>query len=102
VSIDPVGLRWADYVVLDETMAALDAVKRELPPITEVARDTVEDFMRGVEDNAYSWTWKVEDPTRLAQVAEEVRRWAEDRYGPLADVPRESLEAVWVAYDLPV
>ena len=101
VSIDPVGLDWSGQEGLDEAMAELGAAKRELPPIIETERNGLEEFMDGIANNAYSWTWKVEDPTRLAQVAGEVRRWVEDRYGPLADIPRETFEVLWVAYDLP-
>lgn len=101
VSTEPVGLTWSGYAGLDEAMAELGATKRDLPPITDVERNGIEEFIEGIAQNAYSWTWKVEDPTRLAQVAAEVRRWAEDRYGPLADIPRQTFEVVWVAYDLP-
>ena len=101
VSTEPVGLAWSGHDRLGEAMAELGAVKRELPPIIDVERNGIEEFVNGIARNAYSWTWKIEDPTRLAQVADEVRRWAEDRYGPLDDVPLETFEVLWVAYDLP-
>lgn len=101
VSIEPPGLTWAGYDGLLEAMDALGAVKRQLPPITDVERDGVEEFMDGIVQNRFSWTWKVKDPTLLGQVAAQVRRWAEDRYGPLGELPRETYEVVWDAYDLP-
>jgi ubiquinone/menaquinone biosynthesis C-methylase UbiE len=101
VTIEPVGLTWSGYEGLDEAMAELGAAKRELPPIVETERNGLQEFIDGIANNAYSWTWKIEDPTRLAQVADEVRRWTEIRYGPLAEIPRETFEVLWVAYDLP-
>ena len=100
VSTEPIGLTWSDYQGLDETMAALGAVKRALPPIPEVAPDSVEEFMDGIAKAAYSWTWSIEDPAVLARLVDEVRRWAEERYGPLRDIARDTYEIIWVAYDL--
>lgn len=101
VSLAPPGLMWAGYDELDEAMAALGATVRELPSYTEVGRDSLEDFMEGIVGNRYSWTWKVQDPTVLSRVADDVRSWAEERYGPLGRYPKETFEIVWRAYDLP-
>jgi len=100
VLVEPAGLGWADYESLDEAMATHGAVKRPLPRFTEVARDGVAEFVDGLEQGAFSWTWKI-DPEVLANVVDQVRRWAEDRWGPLAAIPRDAYEVVWVAYDLP-
>lgn len=64
-------------------------------------RDGLNVFVDGIANNAYSWTWKVEDPDLSARTAVDVRRWAEERYGPLDQVPLEGWETVWRAYDLP-
>ncbi len=101
VSTEPVGLTWSGDQALDETMATFGAVKRELPSITDLERNGIEEFIEGIAGNAYSWTWKVEDPTRLAALADEVRQWAEERWGPLGDIPLQTFEIAWVAYDLP-
>jgi SAM-dependent methyltransferase len=101
VSIDPPGLTWAGYEDLDAAMASLGGSKRELPPFTEAERDTLEHFMDGIVQNHFSWTWKVEDPTLLTTVADQVRVWAEDRFGPLDGVEAQTFEIVWRAYDLP-
>ncbi len=101
VSIDPPGLTWEGYGQLDETAAALGLARRELPPINEVSRDGLDVFIDGIADNAYSWTWKVQDPHLFARTAEEVRVWAEERYGPLDRYPLDDHEMVWRAYDLP-
>jgi SAM-dependent methyltransferase len=100
VSLEPPGLTWGGYDRLDEAMEALGATPRELPSITESEHENLEDFLDGIARNRYSWTWKVEDPERLASVAAEVRRWAEERFGSL-DGPKETFEIMWRAYDLP-
>ena len=101
VSMEPPGLVWAGYEDLDAAMASLGGTKRELPPFTEPERDTLEHFMEAIVQNRFSWTWKVDDPTLLKAVAEEVRGWAEDRYGPLDGMAAQTFEIVWRAYDLP-
>lgn len=100
VSLAPAGLMWAGDDELDEAMAALGATARELPPFTEVGRDSLQDFMDGIVQNRYSWTWKVKDPTLLARVADDVRSWAVERYGPLDEFSQQTFEIVWRAYDL--
>ena len=101
VSLAPPGLMWAGYDEMDEAMAALGATVRQLPSYIEAGRDSVEHFMAGIVHNRYSWTWKVQDPTTLAGLADDVRAWAEERYGPLDRYREEPFEIVWRAYDLP-
>lgn len=101
VSFAPSGLMWAGYDELDDAMAALGTVPRELPSFSDVERDGLDDFLDGIAHGAYSWTWKVEDPELLSRVVEELRRWAEDQYGPLDRVPRREYDVTWRAYDLP-
>jgi len=102
VSIEPPGLRLAGYDQLDDAAATLGLIRRDLPPLGDVERDGLDVFMDGIANNMYSWTWKVEDPDLLARTAAEVRRWAEDKYGPLDQIPLEEYELVWHAYDVPV
>ncbi len=101
VSTQPPGLRWDDYDQLDEAAGALGLACRDLPPIREMQRDGPGVFIDGIADNAYSWTWQVEDPDVLSRTAAEVRRWAEERYGPLDEIPLGEWTTVWRAYDLP-
>lgn len=101
VSFEPIGLTWSGYEELDEVMASLGGAPRSLPAFTDVERDGLDDFIDSIARNRYSWTWKVEDPALRAGLAEEVRRWAVSRYGPLDQVPRDSYEVAWRAYDLP-
>ena len=101
ISIDPPGLTWEGYDQLDDAATALGLVRRELPPINEVLRDGLDVFIDGISNNAYSWTWKVEDTELFARTAAEVRTWAEERYGPLEGVSLDEYEMVWRAYDVP-
>lgn len=101
VSIEPPGLTWDGYDELDEAAKRLGLVCRDLPPIREMQRDGLNVFVDGIANNAYSWTWKVEDPDLLARTAVDVRRWAQERYGPLDQIPLEEWESVWRAYDVP-
>jgi hypothetical protein len=71
-----------------------------LPSFTEVERDGIEFFIDGIAANRYSWTWQIEDPAFLGSVAADVRRWAEERFGPLDQIPRAEHEVVWRAYDV--
>ena len=82
-------------------MSRFGAVPRTLPSFTEVERDGLEVFIDGIAANRYSWTWQIEDPEYLGSVAADVRGWAEERFGPLDQVPRAKHEVVWRAYDLP-
>jgi SAM-dependent methyltransferase len=100
VSIEPAGLMWGRYDLLDEAMVGLGATPRELPSITERENESLDQWIDGIARNRYSWTWKVEDPELLASVAAEVRAWAEERFGPL-DGPRGTFDIIWRVYDLP-
>jgi SAM-dependent methyltransferase len=100
ISVDPVGLRWGDFDELDDAMTGLGTLPRELPALADADDSPLSDFLDGIEENRYSWTWKVDDVTRLRALAE-LRAWARDRYGPL-DEPRPREHATrWRAYDLP-
>jgi SAM-dependent methyltransferase len=101
VSIEPPGLTWDRYDELDEAANALGLSSRDLPPIQGQLRDSLDTFVEGIANNAYSWTWKVEDRGLFARTAVDVRRWAEERYGPLDQVPVGTYETLWRAYDIP-
>jgi SAM-dependent methyltransferase len=102
ISLEPPGLGWAGYGELDDAAAALGLARRDLPPVVDVERDGMDVFIDGIARNAYSWTWKIPDRTLLARTADEVRRWAEERFGPLDSLPRDEFETLWRAYDVPV
>jgi SAM-dependent methyltransferase len=100
VSTDPVGLGWAGLDVLDEQMAALGAAVRTLPPIREGGTETLEEFIERIEENRYSWTWRVSDEVRLLAAAE-IRPWARERFGSLDEPSPFEHATTWRAYDLP-
>ncbi len=101
ISFDPPGLTWADYDELDAAMTRFGAASRALAPFSEIEREGLDAFIDGIGGNRYSWTWKIEDTELLGRVAVDVRRWAQDRFGPLDRVPRAEHQVVWRAYDLP-
>ena len=94
------GLAYDGYDELDAVAIALGLAPRTLPPIPEVGHEGLDTFIDGIVNNAYSWTWEI-DADLLARTAVDVRRWAEDRYGPLDQLPRDEYEIFWRAYDLP-
>jgi SAM-dependent methyltransferase len=101
VSIDPPGLTWDGYDELDAAAIAHGLAPRPLAPIPEIGREGLDAFIDAIAENRYSWTWKIEDPELLARAAAEVRRWAEERYGPLDALPHDEYQTSWRAYDLP-
>ncbi len=101
VPFEPAGLKWAGFGELDDAMAALGASVRALPTFTEIERGGLDAFLDGIGKRRYSWTWRVPDDERFARAVKEVRRFAEDRFGPLERLPREEYEVAWRAYDLP-
>jgi SAM-dependent methyltransferase len=100
VSVDPVGLDWADYAALDAEMAGHGATLRILPSVHETWEDALGDFLDGIEQGMYSWTWAVPEDVRLRTLAD-LRPWAAERFGALDEVRRSPLLQVWRAYDLP-
>jgi SAM-dependent methyltransferase len=101
VTPTPAGLPWDDWPALEAAMAELGARPRELPTFIEVERDDVEEFMRALEHNRFSWTWPIPEEVRL-RAAAETRAWAVGRLGPLDRIPRHRFEFVWRAYDVGV
>jgi SAM-dependent methyltransferase len=101
VSIEPAGLAYDGYDELDAVATALGLAPRALAPIPEIGYEGLDTFIDSIANNVFSWTWGIDDPDLLARTAIEVRRWAEDRYGPLGSLPHDAYETTWRAYDLP-
>ncbi|MGZ4132546.1 MAG: class I SAM-dependent methyltransferase [Actinomycetota bacterium] len=95
----PVGLMWGATGEMDAAMTDLGASMRDLPSFHDEGRGSLDGYLRALEENKYSWTWKA-DPDRVRRAAAEVRAWAEARWGPLVDVPDDDHEVRWRAYDL--
>lgn len=100
VSTDPVGLDWADHAALDAEMAGYGAALRVLSSVRDEGEDTLGEFLDGIEQGRWSWTWPAAEDVRQ-RAAEELRPWAAERFGPLDRVERYELASIWRAYDLP-
>ena len=96
----PVGLDWSGAGELDAELDRHGATRRILPPAYEYFEEPLEEFVRGIEEDRYSWTWPVPENVRLGATAE-VRLWAQERFDSLVGSHRSSIVATWRAYDLP-
>lgn len=96
----PVGLGWNAVGELDRAMAALGWRFRPLAPIRHSSVETVEDFMRSIEENRYSWTWRLSDDVRM-DATEQLRPWARERFGDLGVPLPFEFASEWRAYDPP-
>lgn len=99
ISTRPVGLDWAAHDELDAALASHGASVRVLPAPYESFEERLDEFVRGIEEDRYSWTWSVPEDVRL-RAAAEIRPWAEARFGSLGVVRASSIVATWRAYDL--
>jgi SAM-dependent methyltransferase len=99
ISHSPVGLDWDDKDGLDEAMAALGRLARGLQPIPERGEESVGEILRGIEEDLYSWTWRVPEQIRLT-ASEQLRAWATDRWGDLDEVRPYEFATEWRAYDV--
>jgi hypothetical protein len=50
-------------------------------------------------EGLHSWTWEVDEPKRR-EAADEVRRWALERFGTLDPPDAREVSIEWRAYDL--
>ena len=70
-------------VELDETMSELGCSPEGLEVFIESRSATYNNTIAALEEGTYSITWSADESTRKG-AAEQTRRWAEDRYGDLA------------------
>jgi SAM-dependent methyltransferase len=101
IANEPVGIMWGDVETLDRAMTELGGSPHALPVLTDVEAQPLSVFLDGIEQNRYSWTWRVSHDD-LRRVAPEVRTWAVERFGPLDRTPEHRFELAWRAYDLPM
>ena len=101
VSLEPAGLTWEGGHELDDEVASLGGERLPDVAFVERPRDDLEHFMRAIEGNSFSWTWKVADDALRAEAAADVRSWAESQWGPLDRVPLEPFELRYAVYRLP-
>jgi ubiquinone/menaquinone biosynthesis C-methylase UbiE len=97
--LDPVGLTWEGVDHLDAAMARLGAPLREEVTFTDHDVLSLPAFLDAIEGNRFSWTWRT--PERVFhEAAAEVRAWAQDRFGPLDEVPPDERPVSWRVYEL--
>jgi SAM-dependent methyltransferase len=95
-----VGFRDGEETSLDEAMAGHGARVRHLPEILDGEPHPLAEWFERIRDGLLSWTWSIPEADRI-RAADEVRAWAEQRFG--------GLEAPWPhprvirfrAYDVP-
>jgi ubiquinone/menaquinone biosynthesis C-methylase UbiE len=85
---------------IDEAMAAVGATRRELESVPEIQPHNARQIADLMESGVFSFTWDL-DPAARTSAAEELRRWAKDRYGSLEAIQEDRFEIPWRAYDLP-
>ena len=95
----PIGLAWSDWGSLDAHMTALGCRGRLLPAFDDPDRQSLAEFIDATERNVYSWTWNLDEPTRI-RCAEETRTWARQRFSDL-DAAHDVFHIEWHAYDVP-
>jgi len=100
MELEPVGLGWHREAELDVEVARHGGSLRLLPALLERTEEPLEAFLDAIRSNHYSWTWPLSDDARL-DVLEQLRPWAEERFGPLDRPYAFDTEIVWRAYDLP-
>lgn len=99
ISIEPIGLTWAGIDLLDAEMERQGATLRLLPPIHEEGVESLDDFLEGVGENRYSWTWPVPEELRR-RAAAEILPWVREHFGPLDEPSPFEHDTIWRAYDL--
>ncbi|MGH2755462.1 MAG: class I SAM-dependent methyltransferase [Actinomycetota bacterium] len=86
---------------VDEAMRELGAPGRWLPEVVEVRRRRYGEFLEGLEDGLWSFTWRTDDAGRRAG-AEAVRAALAAGGRSPDDVTESTHRIRWRAYDLPL
>ena len=88
-----------DSAPLDAAMAELGAplARTRLVPFTH--EYTLDDYVRRLESNQFSSTWRLDDATRT-RAAAATREWAEREYGDLETRRSDTVEIVWRVYEV--
>jgi SAM-dependent methyltransferase len=93
------GLDLREIARLDAAFAEHGARPRVLPPIPERVDISLGTFIEQMSEGLHSWTWDVPDERRR-EVAGDIRRWAEERFGTLDPSEARDVAIEWRAYDL--
>ena len=94
----PIGLPWSDWASLDAHMVALGCRVRLLPSFDDPDRQSLSEFIDATERDIYSWTWNLDEETRI-RCAQETRAWARERFGDLEGI-RHVFRIEWHAYEV--
>lgn len=96
--LSPAGLDWGGWPELAAEMAGAGCTHRQLAPYVDRSAEPLAVAVENVERGRMSWVWGLSDEERRA-AASDLRRWLEERHGPLdAPFPQDT-EIVWHAYD---
>ncbi len=87
------------YEEVDDVLVSLGARPRDLESVHEVLHMPLEDHISRLERAIYSVTWGVDVKIRR-RVADELRTWAEEKYGSITEPMAIETPHVWRAYDL--
>ena len=93
------GLPPRDTVGLDRIFEGRGASARELPAIPSPGVETTRQFIESVEQNLYSWTWRLSEGERRRATGA-LRAWAERRGLDPDAILDPDLQTDWRAYDL--
>jgi SAM-dependent methyltransferase len=85
---------------LDDRFTSAGGDVRFLDPVPVTWEGTLAELIDRLADGIYSWTWGVEEATRL-RAADHVREWAAVEYGPLDALRARHGEIRYRAYDVP-
>ena len=96
VNSAPIGLPWQAWDALDAHMVSLGCAVRTLPAFDDPAQRSLAEFIRAIEDDVYSWTWKLDADARIG-CARQTRTWAQERFGDL-DAVHDVAHIEWHAY----
>lgn len=87
------------YDEVDEVLLTAGARPRFLDPVVEVIESSLEDHISMLERGIYSVTWGLDEST-CREAANDLRKWAAERYGSLTETRRLEIAHIWRAYDL--
>jgi SAM-dependent methyltransferase len=94
----PLGLPWSDWASLDAHMESLGCRVRLLPSFDDPDRQSLAAFIDDTEANIYSWTWNLDEGTRV-RCAQATRAWAKERFGDLGSI-HDSFHIEWHAFEV--
>lgn len=93
------GLHPRDTEGLDRIFERRGAIAREVASIPSPSVETTREFIASVEQNLYSWTWRLSDEERRRTTGR-LWAWAEQRGLDPDAILDQDIQTDWRAYDL--